>query len=573
VSGPTASGDQTQEKGNKTMEKPSRGNQIPQPDSPKILLVDDRAENILVLESLLEQPGLVIHSARSGNEALAMMLDHEYALVLLDVQMPEMDGYELAEIMRNRARTMHVPIIFVTAIAKDQQHIFKGYDKGAVDYLFKPLEEHLIKSKVKVFLDLYEEKREIERINKKLGQTMAELQTANHQILAQQHAVIEEERLKLLLQMAGATVQEMNHPLRTILSGIVQMKEHSGDKAKLLRDLAYVQEAGKAMEAILERIQIMQSGSVPAASNGGARTPVRVLHVEDCVDYQSLTKRMLPAGDGFDLTAVATLNDALELLGNSPYDLILLDYDLPDGSAFGLLEKMPPQNNQVPVIVLTGYGDEVLASRLIRQGVADYLPKGDVSRASLHLSIEKALEKSRLKMELNQALRQLGEQATHDPLSGLFNRRFFMETLQWEVTQSARYQRPLSLCILDIDNFKTINDRWGHPAGDLVIAEIAHLTKKTLRTSDCSARYGGEEFSLIMPETTAPVAFGVCERLRGMVENHQFAYHQDSFQVTISVGLADYPPSAIATCEEFIARADTALYLAKRSGKNKTVIA
>jgi two-component system, cell cycle response regulator len=555
------------------MDKPLVENTIPQPDPPKILLVDDRAENILVLESVLEQPGLVIHAAKSGNEALAMLLDHEYALVLLDVQMPEMDGYELAEIMRNREKTMHVPIIFVTAIAKDHQHIFKGYNKGAVDYLFKPLEEHLIKSKVKVFLDLYEERREIERINKKLSQTMAELQVANHQILAQQYAVIEEERLKLLLQMAGATVQEMNHPLRTILLGIAQMKEHSGDKLKLLRDLTYVQEAGKAMEAILERIQIMQSGSVPAASNGGARAPVRILHVEDCVDYQALTKRMLPAGDGFDLTATTTLNGALELLRNSTYDLILLDYNLPDGSAFGLLEKMPPQNNQVPVIVLTGYGDEVLASRLIRQGVADYLPKGDVSRASLHLSIEKALEKSRLKKELNQALRQLGEQATHDSLSGLYNRRSFMETLQWEITQSSRYQRPLSLCMLDIDNFKTVNDRWGHPAGDLVIAEIARLTKKTLRTSDCSARYGGEEFSLIMPETSAPVAFRVCERLRGMVEKHRFVYHQNSFEVTISIGLADYTQNTAATCEEFIARADSALYQAKRLGKNKTVIA
>lgn len=127
-----------------------------------ILVVDDRVENLLVLESLLEHMECNIIKATSGNEALGLMLEHEFALVLLDVQMPDMDGFETAELMRMNSKTRYVPIIFVTAISKEQRCIFKGYEVGAVDYLFKPIEPVILQSKVKVFLELYNQKRIVE---------------------------------------------------------------------------------------------------------------------------------------------------------------------------------------------------------------------------------------------------------------------------------------------------------------------------------------------------------------------------------------------------------------------------
>ena len=124
----------------------------------KILIVDDRPENLFVLESLLDNADCAIVKATSGNEALSLMLDHEIALVLLDVQMPEMDGFEVAELMRGSEKTRFIPIIFVTAISKEQKCIFKGYEAGAVDYLFKPIEPIILQSKVRVFLELYNQK-------------------------------------------------------------------------------------------------------------------------------------------------------------------------------------------------------------------------------------------------------------------------------------------------------------------------------------------------------------------------------------------------------------------------------
>ena len=128
----------------------------------KILVVDDRPENLLAIETALKHVDAEIIKAHSGNEALALMLRHELALVLLDVQMPEMDGFEVATLMRDNDNTKHIPIIFVTAISKDEAYVFRGYETGAVDYLFKPLSPDILKAKVRVFLEMYRQKRELE---------------------------------------------------------------------------------------------------------------------------------------------------------------------------------------------------------------------------------------------------------------------------------------------------------------------------------------------------------------------------------------------------------------------------
>ena len=127
----------------------------------KFLLVDDLDENLLVLEALLRRDGLELLKARSGREALELMLEHEFALALIDVQMPEMDGFELAELMRGAERTRHVPIIFVTAGMQERHRIFKGYDAGAVDFLFKPLEPQILRHKTETFFQLYRQRQDL----------------------------------------------------------------------------------------------------------------------------------------------------------------------------------------------------------------------------------------------------------------------------------------------------------------------------------------------------------------------------------------------------------------------------
>ena len=145
----------------------------------KILVVDDRLENLTAMVRLLERPDLEIMTAASGNEALALMLGEDLALVLLDVQMPGMNGFEVAELMRRNERTSRVPIIFVTAINKERRQIFTGYEAGAVDYLFKPVDPFILRAKVAVFLEMKHAQLARERLVRELNRANNRLQELN----------------------------------------------------------------------------------------------------------------------------------------------------------------------------------------------------------------------------------------------------------------------------------------------------------------------------------------------------------------------------------------------------------
>lgn len=171
-----------------------------EPWQPKLLLVDDEPKNLLALETLLEDLGAVLVTAQSGNEALKHCAREHFSLILMDVQMPDMNGFETSELLRSIDRTRHIPIIFVTAINKESQHIFRGYELGAVDYLFKPLEAHTLISKVKVFIELDRQKQQLARMSHYLEHQVEQLnQEVSERVQAQTALAESNQRIRLLL--------------------------------------------------------------------------------------------------------------------------------------------------------------------------------------------------------------------------------------------------------------------------------------------------------------------------------------------------------------------------------------
>ena len=157
---------------------------MPPNDLVKLLLVDDLEENLLALEAVLRRDDIEMHKAKSGAEALELLLRHDYALALLDVQMPGIDGFELAELMRGTERTRRVPIILVTAVATDERRRFRGYEAGAVDYLFKPLDSEILRQKVEVFVELDRRERALARQRDELSRTADQLASALERLRA-----------------------------------------------------------------------------------------------------------------------------------------------------------------------------------------------------------------------------------------------------------------------------------------------------------------------------------------------------------------------------------------------------
>ncbi len=221
----------------------------------KILLVDDKHQNLIALEALLQAPDRNIMQADSGNKALGLILEHDFAAILLDVQMPGMDGFETAELIRKRSQSRHIPILFVTAISKEQKHMFKGYETGAVDYLFKPINPQILEAKITIFIELYRQRMALENTNRILDKTIQDLERANKRILKHQDSIVEQERLKTLLQMAGTTAHELGQPLTVLLGNIELMGIYKDNPEKMARGMVKVKEAGVRISSIVRKIQ------------------------------------------------------------------------------------------------------------------------------------------------------------------------------------------------------------------------------------------------------------------------------------------------------------------------------
>ena len=182
--------------------------------SVNILIVDDLPENLIALEALIRRDDLTVHAAGSGDEALTLLLEHEFALALLDVQMPGMNGFELAELMRGTERTRRIPIVFVSAAGREMNHAFRGYEAGAVDFLHKPLDAYAVNSKVAVFVDMYRQKSEMRRQVEALERARREQQALVEKLNAAQQEL--EHAVKMRDDFMSIVAHELRTPLNTL---------------------------------------------------------------------------------------------------------------------------------------------------------------------------------------------------------------------------------------------------------------------------------------------------------------------------------------------------------------------
>jgi len=210
----------------------------------KLLIVDDLPENLLALEALIKRQDLNVYKALSADEALSLLLQHEFALAILDVQMPGMNGFELAELMRGTKKTKSIPIVFVSAAGRDLNYAFKGYESGAVDFLHKPLDVHAVKSKVNVFVDLYRQSKAMKQQVEALEQSRREQGALLEQLQNTQ------KELKQAVRMRDDFMSIVAHEVRTPLNGLIL--ETQLRKMHLARDNAAAFTLDK-MHAMVER--------------------------------------------------------------------------------------------------------------------------------------------------------------------------------------------------------------------------------------------------------------------------------------------------------------------------------
>ncbi len=443
----------------------------------RILVVDDIATNLRLLEAKLQAEYYEVAMAASGPAALAQAVAWSPDVILLDIMMPGMDGYEVCERLKADPRTAHIPVVMVTALVDPAERV-RGLQAGADDFLSKPVDDATLFA-----------------------------------------------RLRALLR-------------------VKQVQDAWRVQGEAARGLGFEAPAGPSLD--LRHASVLVLATDPA-------------------DLAALRDAL--AEDGVSVQPAATPDEARALLAGGLYELAILVLPHDGGEALRLASRLraEPATRDLPVLLVAEPAQRSLVLRGFDIGANDHVFRPidpHELRARARNQIRRKRYQERLRDDLDRSL----EAAVTDPLTGLRNRRYAMRHLEG-LLRSGR----AALLILDVDHFKSINDRHGHPAGDEVLRQLTRRLTDQLRAADIVSRHGGEEFLVILANEPLDYAQSVAERLRAAMAEAPFEIAGAQLPVTVSIGMVVAP--AGCSPDAAIAAADEALYRAKAGGRNRVEIA
>jgi two-component system cell cycle response regulator len=450
----------------------------------RVLVVDDVPANVKLLEARLSAEYFDVITAHSGPEALAIAERAECDIILLDIMMPDMDGFEVCRKLKSNPATHHIPVIMVTALDQPADRV-RGLEAGADDFLTKPVGDVALISRV----------RSLTRLK----------------------MVTDELRLR----------------------------------AQTSREIG------------------IESPEREAVTDTGRHG--RVLIVDD---RPSSYERILAVLASEHKVEVETHpSEALFHAAEGDFDLLLVSLSLRDFDGLRLCSQVRSleRTRNVPILAIADGDNQTRLVRGLEIGVNDYLVR-PIDKNEMLARVRTQIKKKRYSERLRDNVQMSIEMAITDALTGLFNRRYMETHLATLVEQAAARGKPIAVLVVDIDYFKAVNDSHGHDAGDDVLREFALRIRKSIRNIDLACRYGGEEFVIVMPETDIAVATIVAERLRRRIASEPFTIAQGAcnLDVTISIGIAARADEG-DNAATILKRADTALYRAKRDGRNRVV--
>ncbi|WP_206932959.1 PleD family two-component system response regulator [Roseococcus thiosulfatophilus] len=443
----------------------------------RILAVDDIATNLRLLEAKLQAEYYEVLLASSGQEALQVAFTQLPDVILLDVMMPGMDGYEVCRALKADIRTQHIPVVMVTALTDSTERV-RGLEAGADDFLSKPVD--------------------------------------NATLFARLRALLRVKQVQDAWRLRSDTARELG----------------------------------------------IDNPAPPAISVQGARA--LILNAD--VDEARAVREALLADDMIVYT-VTSVDEAFQRLSKGDVDLALLALPVDPGEVLRLASRLRAQNatRDLPLILLADSHQKTEVLRGFDLGANDHCFRPmdpNELRARARNQVRRKRYQERLRADLDRSL----EMAVTDQLTGLRNRRYVRRHLDSLLRTEAA-----AVLILDIDKFKAINDTYGHNVGDAALREVAERLREQLRAVDVVARYGGEEFLAVLAGAQAQAAMLVAERLREAVAILPVQSEGHVVPITISIGVAVGEPGMPA--DRLIGAADSALYRAKRDGRNRAYLA
>ena len=292
----------------------------------------------------------------------------------------------------------------------------------------------------------------------------------------------------------------------------------------------------------------------------------KILVVEDDPLAREALEEFLQMNE-FTVRAVASAAAALRILKKSNFDLVLTDLVMPEMDGISMTRAIRDMGKDIPVLVITGFASIEYAVEAIKAGATDFITK-PLKLDHVVFIINRVLETRSLRKKAMET-DYYKDLSNRDELTKISNYRHFNYVLQLEIDRQQRYRRPLTLLVVDIDDFKKCNDVYGHLTGDLVLINVASLLTTQIRSCDFVARYGGDEFTIILPEISEKEALAVCRRIMKSITACEFQSFEKKAigPLSVTIGIASFPKHA-GMGRELVEKADQAMYFGKRAGKN-----
>ncbi|MEM6663538.1 MAG: PleD family two-component system response regulator [Pseudomonadota bacterium] len=451
----------------------------------RVMIVEDSATNRMVLKAKLTQAYYDVVEAEDGETALEMVLREDPDLILLDIMMPGIDGFEVCRQLKLDPRTLHIPVIIQTALDGREDRV-RGLEAGADDFLTKSPDDTALMGRVDSLVRM-----------KVMVDELA--------LRGQTNFGIGNDRL---LEVSRAT--------------------HFHDSHVMV---------------------------VSTCANAA-------LQISECLQDDVECKLAYAAGAA----------EAMRLFDENNFDAVVIDGNASDGDPLrlGVMIHARPESRQTAVLLIVNDDSGGVASRALSLGINDYL-SSPVDLSELVARTRSQLRRKNYADLLRENMRSSVVDANTDALTGCYNRRYTLPYLDAQIDTCRKREAQIAVIMLDLDRFKSVNDRYGHSVGDQVLKEFAERLSANVRSVDLVARLGGEEFMVVMPDAQGGLVSEIAERVRQAVADPPFrvshAGCDEDILITVSIGYAILTEHE--TADAAMHRADVALYDSKNGGRNR----
>lgn len=589
--------------------------------APVILIIEDNEMNMKLLKSIINKAQCQVIEATDAESGILLTKIHKPDLILMDIQLPDMDGLQATRIIKKDPDLNHIPIVALTS------HAMIGDDNkakaaGCDGYITKPINTRTFMNEIFYFIkskdeqDIEPKKQEIDykpRIlvvddepnNVKLISAM--LFKEHFDIITAYDGkaaldIVNSRKIDLILmdimmpeidgyqvtQLVKQNPQTKDIPIILVTAlqsehdkklgfdaGADEFLTKPINKIEIIARIRSMLRLKQYREQMVVRIQSEGQKNISSLNEKSFRNKnvQSVLLVEDNDKDSKLIQRLI-INEPYQLMRVKSGEEAISLAMNEKIDLILLDIILPglDGYQVCQYLKNNDRTRDIQIVMITGLSD--LESRLkgVEEGVDDFLVK-PIDNRELKSRINALLRKKAYHDLLQSHREQALSLAVTDGLTQLYNQSYFKRYLDIEIARAQCHQYNVGLLIADLDDFKKYNDELGHLFGDEILRFFARLIRSHIQEIDFPVRYGGEEFAIVFPYAEVEKVIAVAERIRKSVEQYVFPEVENPLlaRITVSIGIAFCPIDAIKS-NELIEKADHRLYQAKKSGKNRIFI-